>query len=331
MKQAERLDQLISLLANGEFHSGQAIGESLAISRAAVNQHIHKLEELGLELFSVTGRGYKLARPIELLQASAIEEETPTKWRKEPGFEVRSVVDSSNDQVKLLAQDGALVAGFSIFAEAQTAGRGRRGKHWFSPFGSNLYFSVYWPLEDGIHGAMGLSLAVGIALAECFTELGIEAVSVKWPNDVYINGKKVAGILVDLETLPEGAAHSIIGIGINLRMPERVGKSIDQAWTDLNSELPRPVSRNHIAAQVRSSVLSALQQYGQHGLSAFQQSWRQYDCFLDKPVKLIMGQRVCLGTCRGIDENGALLVEDEQGVRRYFGGEVSLRAQDAIN
>ncbi|RUO64886.1 bifunctional biotin--[acetyl-CoA-carboxylase] ligase/biotin operon repressor BirA [Idiomarina ramblicola] len=331
MKQAERLDQLITLLANGEFHSGQAIGESLAISRAAVNQHIHKLEELGLELFSVTGRGYKLAGPIELLQAAVIEKETPARWRKSPEFEVKSVVDSSNDQVKELAKKGPLEAGFSIFAEAQTAGRGRRGKKWISPFGNNLYFSVYWPLEDGIHGAMGLSLAAGVALAACFTDLGIEEVSVKWPNDIYIGGKKVAGILVDLETAPEGAAHSIIGIGINLAMPEYVGASIDQAWTDLNSELPRPVSRNYIAAQVRTSVLSALEQYAQHGLSAFQQSWRQYDCFLDKPVKLIMGQRVCVGTCRGIDENGALLVEDEQGVRRYFGGEVSLRAQDVIN
>lgn len=331
MKQAERLDQLIQLLADGEFHSGQAIGESLLISRAAVNQHIHKLEELGLELFSLTGRGYKLARPIELLQAEAIEKETPVTWRKSPEFEVRSVVDSSNDQVKELAKNGVLDAGYSLFAEAQTAGRGRRGKQWFSPFGSNLYFSVYWPLDEGIHGAMGLSIAVGVALAECFTELGIGEVSVKWPNDVYVGGKKVAGILVDLETLPEGAAHSVIGIGINLSMPEPVGAKIDQAWTDLSSELPQPVSRNHIAAQVRSSVLSALKQYEQLGLTAFQRSWRQYDCFLDKPVKLIMGQRICLGTCRGIDENGALLVEDEQGVRRYFGGEVSLRAQDAIN
>lgn len=331
MKQTERLDQLIMLLANGEFHSGQAIGQSLSISRAAVNQHIHKLEALGLELFSVTGRGYKLARPIELLQSAVIEKETPIQWRKAPPFEVRSVVDSSNDQVKQLASEGGLEAGFSLFAEAQTEGRGRRGKQWFSPFGSNLYFSVYWPLDDGIHGAMGLSLAVGVALAECFTDLGIEGVSVKWPNDVYIRGKKVAGILVDLETLPEGPAHSIIGIGINLRVPEHVGAKIDQAWTDLSSELLQPVSRNHIAAQVRSFVLSALQRYAQNGLSAFEQSWRRYDCFLDKPVKLIMGQRVCLGTCRGIDENGALLVEDEQGVRRYFGGEVSLRAQDAIN
>jgi len=331
MKQAERLDQLITLLANGEFHSGQVIGESLTISRAAVNQHIHKLEELGLELFSVTGRGYKLARPIELLQAGLIEEESPEEWRQSPGFEVKSVVDSSNDRVKELAKEGPLEAGFSIFAEAQTAGRGRRGKKWISPFGNNLYFSVYWPLDNGIHGAMGLSLAAGVALAECFTGLGIEGVSVKWPNDVYIRGKKVTGILVDLETSPEGAAHSIIGIGINLTMPEHVGASIDQAWTDLNTELPQPMSRNHIAAQVRASVLSALQLYEEQGLAAFQQSWRRYDCFFDKPVKLIMGQRVCLGTCRGIDENGALLVEDEQGVRRYFGGEVSLRAQDATN
>ncbi|HAS13695.1 MAG TPA: bifunctional biotin--[acetyl-CoA-carboxylase] synthetase/biotin operon repressor [Idiomarina abyssalis] len=331
MKQSERLDQLITLLANGEFHSGQAIGESLGISRAAVNQHIHKLEELGLELFSVTGRGYKLARPIELLRSQAIEKETPAQWKNKPEFEVRSVVDSSNDQVKELAKSGTLDAGFSLFAEAQTAGRGRRGKQWYSPFGSNLYLSIYWPLDDGIHGAMGLSLAVGVALAECFTNLGIDEVSVKWPNDVYIAGKKVTGILVDLETSPEGAAHSIIGIGINLRMPDHVGEKIDQAWTDLNSELPQPVSRNKVAAEVRASVLSALQQYGQSGLSAFQQRWQQYDRFIDKPVKLIMGQRVCLGTCRGIDENGALLVEDEQGVRRYFGGEVSLRAQDAIN
>lgn len=331
MKQSERLDQLIRLLANGEFQSGQAIGESLSISRAAVNQHIHKLESLGLTLYSVTGRGYKLAEPLELLNATAIQRATPTVWQRAPAFDVRSVVDSSNDTIKEQVQKARLPAGFAVFAEAQTAGRGRRGKQWFSPFGSNLYLSLYWPLEDGIHGAMGLSLAVGVALAKCFTALGVADVSVKWPNDVYIGGKKVAGILVDLETSPEGAAHSIIGVGINLNMPAQVGDKIEQAWTDLNSELPEQHSRNDIAAHVRSAILDALHTYANAGLSAFQNDWKAYDRFVDKPVKLMMGQRICLGVCRGIDENGALLVEDQQGVRRYFGGDVSLRAQHATD
>jgi len=326
MKQSQRLDQLIQQLSDGEFHSGQSLGEQLNISRAAVNQHIHKLEELGLELFSVSGKGYKLSQQLELLDKEKIKQATE-HFINEPDFAVYSVVDSSNDELKLLAQEQKLAAGYSVFAEAQTAGRGRRGKRWISPFGSNLYFSVYWPLAEGIHGAMGLSLAVGVALAECFESLGIEGVGLKWPNDVYIKGKKVSGILVDLETLADGSAHSIIGIGINLKMPERVAQHIDQAWTDISSEIPTIMSRNLIAARVRDSVLACLSEYDAAGLSVFQERWRAYDQFLDKPVRLIMGQRECVGTCRGIDENGALLVQDETGVKRYFGGEISLRLQ----
>lgn len=326
MKQSQRLDQLIQQLSDGQFHSGQSLGEELSISRAAVNQHIHKLEELGLELFSVSGKGYKLSRQLELLDKQTIAA-TSERFIHSPDFAVYSVVDSSNDELKALAQEQVMTPGYSLFAEAQTAGRGRRGKRWVSPFGSNLYVSVYWPLTEGIHGAMGLSLAVGVALAECFEKQGIENVGLKWPNDVYINDKKVSGILVDLETRTDGSAHSIIGIGINLKMPENVGHDIDQAWTDISREAPVALSRNRIAAQVRESVLACLKQYDEQGLRVFQQRWRAYDRFWDKPVRLIMGQRECIGTCRGIDENGALLVQDETGVKRYFGGEISLRSQ----
>lgn len=320
-----RVNQLLNHLNDGRFHSGEALGRECGISRAAVNQYINKLQDLGVDIYSVHGKGYKLARPLELLdhQSICIAAETIKDL-----ILVESVVTSSNDILRDLLAGSKLPPGYTVIAEAQTEGRGRRGKQWFSPFGCNLYMSFYWPISDGINGAMGLSLVVGIAVVKALQKMGVSTVGVKWPNDIYIDGQKVAGILVDLESQADGSANSIIGLGLNLSMPASSSQKIDQRWTELKSHLKQPISRNVISGMIHREVIAALQEFDREGLKPTRDVWPRYDVFIEQSVTLTMGQRAVTGICRGIDENGAVLLETEGSTVRYFGGEISLRAAD---
>lgn len=327
MKIEQRLEQLITLLSDGEFHSGEALGEAMSVSRAAINQYIERLNELGIDVFSVSGKGYRLAAPIDLLNAESILK--TSKLPKEL-LKVAAIVGSTNDDLKLESEQQRLPQGYAILAEAQTKGRGRRGKQWISPFGTNLYISLFWRLEEGLGRAMGLSLAVGLAIARVLREqLEIDQVSVKWPNDVYIEGKKVAGILIDIDSLEDGSARCIIGVGINLTLPDTVAQHIDQAWTDVNSHLPAPLQRNQFAGRLHQYLVDTLTDYERSGFTQFAPLWQQYDKFDNKPVRLLLGERKVEGICRGVDDTGALLVEVDGSVKRFFGGEISVRSADA--
>ncbi|MEC8924344.1 MAG: bifunctional biotin--[acetyl-CoA-carboxylase] ligase/biotin operon repressor BirA [Pseudomonadota bacterium] len=329
MKIEQRLEQLIKLLNDGEFHSGESLGQAMSVSRAAINQYIERLDALGIDVFSVSGKGYRLASSIDLLNAEQIAaaSELPKSM-----LNVSSIVGSTNDDLKQLSDTQQLPQGYAILAEAQTQGRGRRGKQWISPFGTNLYISLYWRLEEGLGRAMGLSLAVGLAIARVLREqLNIKNVSVKWPNDVYIENKKVAGILIDIDSLEDGSARCVIGVGINLTLPDTAAQSIDQAWTDVNSHLALPLQRNRFAGRLHQYLVRTLTDYENSGFGQFATLWREYDKFDTKPVRLLLGERKVDGLCRGVDETGALLVEVDGSVKRFFGGEISVRPGDATS
>ncbi|WP_404399875.1 bifunctional biotin--[acetyl-CoA-carboxylase] ligase/biotin operon repressor BirA [Idiomarina seosinensis] len=325
-KSLHRINEVLLLLADAQFHSGQALGEALGITRSAINQHIQKLLELGVDIYSVQGKGYRLAQPIELLDSHVI-----ASYNRMPvdQLQVHSVVTSTNDELKHYRRSNSLNNGYVFFAEAQTAGRGRRGRTWLSPFGSNLYMSVYWKVELGVNAAMGMSVAVGIAIAAALRHMGIADAGVKWPNDVYVHGKKIAGVLIDIESCDDGTADCIVGIGLNIDMPATIATQIDQQWTDVATELVEPWSRNEVAATLYRYTVNYLQQFSKHGLSPLIEQWTKLDVYFNKPVKLIMGNREVRGLCRGIDEFGAVLIDNGDQVVRYFGGELSLRGDDA--
>lgn len=330
MKQKEQnIIQLIELLADGEFHSGADIGARLNVSRTSISHYVTRIQELGLDVFRVTGRGYRLVEPIQLLSEAKIHQLLGADQANT--VQLQRVVGSSNDVIRELAASER-VAGFTVLAEAQTAGRGRRGKQWQSPFGCNLYLSMYWPLANGMQGAMGLSLVIGTVLAEALQEAGILGVEVKWPNDVLIDGKKIAGILVELEGQASGDANAIIGVGVNMAMPSWLSTQIDQPWTDLRSALEAPVDRNWWAAELIKRFRTALDQFEQQGLSPFIHRWLHFDCLALQPVRILMGNRELEGIAEGIDQNGALLVRREGIVETFHAGEVSLRhAKKIIN
>ncbi|QKJ02186.1 bifunctional biotin--[acetyl-CoA-carboxylase] ligase/biotin operon repressor BirA [Yersinia mollaretii] len=309
--------RLIGILADGAFHSGEQLGEMFGMSRAAINKHIQTVREWGLDVFTVPGKGYSLPAPIQLLDEQKILSYLPAGQ-----VAVLPVVDSTNQY--LLDRIGELKSGDACVAEYQQAGRGRRGRQWVSPFGANLYLSMFWRLEQGPAAAMGLSLVVGIVMAEVLHKLGAEKVRVKWPNDLYLNDKKLAGILVELTGKTGDAAQLVIGAGINLTMRESTTNVINQDWINLQ-EAGVIIDRNKLTAELLSELRLAVVKFENEGLSAFISRWREMDNYLDRPVRLIIGNQEIYGVARGIDQQGALLLEQDGVIKPYIGGEISLR------
>ncbi len=310
---------LITILSDGEFHSGEQLGENLGMSRAAINKHIQTLKEWGLDIFTVTGKGYSLAAPIQLLDEDAIKQQL-----EQGRLSVIPVIDSTNQY--LLERMDSLQTGDACVAEYQQAGRGRRGRRWFSPFGANLYLSMYWRLEQGPAAAMGLSLVIGIVMAEVLQSLGAKDVRVKWPNDLYLNDRKLAGILVELTGKTGDAAQIVIGAGINLAMRSPDATVVNQGWINLQ-EAGIAIDRNALTAMLVNRLRRTLVDFEQEGLAPFIERWSVLDNFIDRPVKLLIGEQEVSGIARGIDQQGGLLLEQNGVIKSWVGGEISLRPQ----
>ncbi|OJT47503.1 bifunctional biotin--[acetyl-CoA-carboxylase] ligase/biotin operon repressor BirA [Serratia plymuthica] len=320
MKDSKVPLKIIALLADGSFHSGEHLGEYLGMSRAAINKHIQTIREWGLDVFTVPGKGYSLPAPIQLLDSKRILGQLADKR-----VTVLSVVDSTNQY--LLDRITELQSGDACVAEYQQAGRGRRGRQWISPFGANLYLSMFWRLEQGPAAAMGLSLVIGIVMAEVLQRLGAEEVRVKWPNDLYLNDRKLAGILVELTGKTGDAAQLVMGAGINLAMRESNANAINQGWINLQ-EAGISIDRNELAATLLNELRQSLQQFEIDGLAPFISRWRALDNFIDRPVKLLIGEQQIFGIARGIDQQGALLLEQNGEIKPFIGGEISLRSAE---
>lgn len=291
--------KLIALLANGEFHSGEQLGESLGMSRAAINKHIQTLRDWGVDVFTVPGKGYSLPEPIQLLNAEQILGQLDGG-----SVTVLPVIDSTNQY--LLDRIGELKSGDACVAEYQQAGRGRRGRKWFSPFGANLYLSMFWRLEQGPAAAIGLSLVIGIVMAEVLRKLGADKVRVKWPNDLYLQDRKLAGILVELTGKTGDAAQIVIGAGINMAMRRVEESVVNQGWITLQ-EAGINLDRNSLAAMLIRELRAALELFEQEGLAPYLSRWEKLDNFINRPVKLIIGDKEIFGISRGIDKQLSLI------------------------
>ncbi|EGA69196.1 bifunctional biotin--[acetyl-CoA-carboxylase] synthetase/biotin operon repressor [Vibrio sinaloensis DSM 21326] len=310
---------ILRALAQGGFHSGEELGEKLGVSRAAISKHIKGIQSWGVDIYRVQGKGYQLAQPMQLLDEHVLSKQFDRL------VELIPVIDSTNQY--LLNKVDSLECGAVCLAEYQSAGRGRRGREWVSPFGANLYMSMFWRLDAGMAAAMGLSLVVGVAVVEALEELGMHGVKLKWPNDLYYQDRKLAGILVEMSGQAGGAASLVIGMGMNLMMPERVD-GITQPWASLN-EVARPhnLDRNQLAITLIKTLHQALSDYELKGMQGFVERWNRLDNFLGRPIKLIIGPREISGLCRGINEQGAVLLETERGIESFIGGEISLRGR----
>ena len=311
---------LISILADAEFHSGEQLGERLGMSRAAINKHIQTLRDWGVDVFTVPGKGYSLPEPIQLL-----DEEQIARQIEHGRVTVLPVIDSTNQY--LLDRLSELQSGDACVAEYQQAGRGRRGRKWFSPFGSNLYLSMYWRLEQGPAAAIGLSLVIGIVIAEVLQSLGADKVRVKWPNDLYLQDRKLSGILVELTGKTGDAAQIVSGAGINLMMRRVESDVVNQGWISLQ-EAGISIDRNQLAACLIKELRAGFKLFENEGLAPYLGRWEKLDNFINRPVKLIIGDKEIVGISRGIDAQGALLLEQDGVIKPWIGGEISLRSAE---
>ncbi|NUF48454.1 bifunctional biotin--[acetyl-CoA-carboxylase] ligase/biotin operon repressor BirA [Gilliamella sp. ESL0250] len=309
--------KLIEILADGQFHSGEELATIFGITRAGINKYIKQLREWGIALTSVQGKGYCLASPLNLLNKVKIDQ----YYQSNSQCEVLPIIDSTNQY--LLDRIGQLTSGDCCVAEFQSKARGRRGRKWFSPFGSNLYFSMYWRLDQGVAAAMGLSLVVGIVLADTLRTLSGQEIKVKWPNDLYLHDQKLAGILVELAGKTGDCAHVVIGVGVNLTMSNPDTSIVNQKWANLGN-----VDRNLLVAQVAKVLRSKLIEFEKHGLAPFIHDWNRLDNFANRPVKLLIGDNTIRGIAKGINEQGALLLEQNGQINAHIGGEISLRIDE---
>ncbi|KAA1162680.1 bifunctional biotin--[acetyl-CoA-carboxylase] ligase/biotin operon repressor BirA [Pseudoalteromonas fuliginea] len=316
---------ILNALNQGGFVSGQALGEKLGISRAAVSKHIKTLQDMGLDIFKVTGKGYCLNSQVGLLNKTQIDQHYKALGANTADVEVHPIIDSTNSELmRRIQAKTTLKSGIVIVAEMQQAGRGRRGRVWQSPFGANLYYSYFWRLDDGLQAAMGVSIAVGLAVYDAIKALYQVDVELKWPNDIYINKQKLAGVLVELDGQPQGPCQLVIGIGINLQMPESFSQHIDQAWTDLNQHTQK-LDKNQLVASLTYHLEQRLAQYRQTGLQAMYEQWNSLNAFAGDYVELNTGHRSWRGICEGIDPQGGIRIRQDGEVKSYYGGEVSLR------
>ncbi len=329
IRDEQALSRLLVRLADGDYHSGDELGECLGVSRAAVWKQLHKLDDLGLELESVRGRGYRLKGGLEMLDPQKLEKALNAETRSAVStLEVLTTTDSTNSRA--LERAALRQTGYVCLAEHQSAGRGRRGRTWVSPFGRNLYISLNWSFEGGASQLEGLSLAVGAVLCQVLESRGLAGLELKWPNDVLWRGRKLAGVLLEMAGDPAGSCQVVVGVGLNLAMPPQVAKQIEQPWVDLGTVCEQEAcirpERNALAASLIEGLVSLLAQYHRTGFALWREEWQKRDAFLGRTVQLTSGKRVLEGVAHGVDETGALRL-DMNGERVLcHGGELSMRA-----
>lgn len=318
---------LLPLLADGEFRSGQDLADALGVSRTAVWKRVNKLAtESGLQIESVKGKGYRIRGGVELLDPENITAALSIEaGRLMTGLRVLESVDSTNAEVLRQAQAGH-APGLVCTAEQQTAGRGRRGREWVSPFGSNLYLSLLWEFSQGAAALEGLSLAIGVAVARALEACTVSGVQLKWPNDVLHDGAKLGGILLEMTGDAAGACQVVVGVGLNVAMPTAAADGIDQAWTDISriSGDAHP-GRNALLAALLNELLPLVAGFEQGGFNPWREQWQSLDAYAGRQVVLHTGSSQMGGTAMGVDERGALQLQTTTGVQTVYGGEISLR------
>jgi BirA family biotin operon repressor/biotin-[acetyl-CoA-carboxylase] ligase len=326
---SEALFQIIEILSDGEFHSGSTIASQLHLSRAAVCKKIARLEKLGLEYSSIPGKGYRLNRPLDLLNQTKIADGLTQKTAAWVGdLELLPVVASTNSY--LLAEPDRIVpnAARICLAEFQSAGRGRLGRQWISPFGHNVYLSIGWQYPCGPGAISALSLAVGVAVIRALNGMGIQGVGLKWPNDIYWGGHKLGGILIDVIGESTGPCVVVIGVGLNLFLSTTQARQIDQPWTDLSqvtfTDGIETIDRNQLVAGLINEILLCVIGYENIGLSPYLTEWRQADCLYGHQATVYNAGQQEIVQVAGITDEGFLMVTLADGRPKTFAsGEVS--------
>lgn len=308
------LQNIIQLLSADQYTSGQKIADKLGVAKSTVWNMIKQLKELGVDVYSSNKRGYKLVEPVSLLDEALLNKSLSAK------FSIASNVVFSIESTNKAMLNAPFQTRFPymlLASEIQTAGRGRRGKEWQAKAFGNLTFSLTAFYKQGLPDISDFSLKVGMAVASYLNQQGLNA-QVKWPNDVYVSGKKIAGILIELNGSFEDECRVVVGVGLNVNLSD--DDLIDQPWTSMSKELKKHINRTEVCTDLVESIINTIEQPFDHGL------WDKLDYLTQKPVTVLKGEQSIKGKAVGINEQANLLVELPSGeVQSFNGGEVSVR------
>lgn len=320
-------EALVRILADGKYHSGTDLGVQFEVSRAAIGNCIKKIEKsYNLSVFAVKGKGYRLQQPLELLNEdilrSSLSENTVKHLSQ---LDILFDIDSTNRYLNNKSVDGA-VSGYLALAELQTAGQGRRGRSWVSTFGSNLTLSLLWRFQYGPSQLGCLSLYIAVAIVRALKKVGVHDAGVKWPNDIYWQDKKLAGILLEMRGEFSGPSAVVIGVGINLnlQLSTSENKNIEQPWVDVETILETKVARNEFTALVINALFDILNEISNEQNELLSE-WQEMDILKGKNIEVHFPDKVLSGKALGIDHSGALRVSANGKEILCHSGEVSIR------
>jgi BirA family biotin operon repressor/biotin-[acetyl-CoA-carboxylase] ligase len=326
---SERTWQLLTLLADGEFHSGEALANRLGVSRASVFNALAGTADFGVLLQRIRGRGYRLARPWQRLEQSEV-----AQWLGSDAgqFEIEVLPQAASSNTLLLqragleAANGGAPGGSVLAVELQTAGRGRMGRDWHSSLGTALTFSLLWRFDCGLNALSGLSLAVGVAIVRALNKLGVRGVQLKWPNDILTEQGKLAGVLIEAQGDVLGPSSVVIGVGLNCTLPASLAPQIGQPACALDEICEVMPTRNELLAVLLRELARVLQQFSQGGFAVLREEWERYHIYQDRRIKLQMADSKAVnGIARGVSDIGELCLETAQGMRRFNSGEVEVQ------
>lgn len=320
---------LLVLLADGQLRSGEWLARELAVSRAAVWKGVQRLRVEGIDVLAFARRGYRLPNCVELLDERRIRGQVDAA-RRNALRNLQLLFDVGSTNSHLLAQPPP-PAGMAdaVFCELQHAGRGRRGRPWILPFGAGIAMSVAWTFNDAPRSLPALSLGVGVAVWRALARAGASGLKLKWPNDICFHDRKIGGVLIEVRAEAGGSAHVVVGVGINVSLQPPARRRIEAsgvrvaAASDACTVEP---SRNLVAGAILDELLNMLEKFAREGFAAFQDAWMALDALRDRPARVLLGDTAIFGTARGVDRDGALLLESGAGLQRFVSGEASLRA-----
>lgn len=316
--------------AGDEYVSGSSLCELFGVSRQAVWKNILALKEVGYEFSAGSNRGYRLVSAPDKLYGPEIESYLPEDSICQR-VECLEVTDSTNSYAKKLAEQGE-PEGTLVVAERQTAGRGRRGRNWESPSGTNVFMTLL--LRPKLHPAQvsGITLLSALALAKAIIEVVSVDVEIKWPNDVVIAKRKICGILTEMSSEENFIHYAVVGIGINVNQ-EDFPEELKEKASSIYLETGEKLNRCALAARTVELFGEYYRQYEREGnLASFVEEYNGLLANRDREVRVHYGmvedvssENTQVGIARGIDEDGALLVEIDGDEKRILSGEVSVR------
>ena len=316
--------ELLKRIQNGLWYSADTLAKQVAMSPNAIWKNIQQLKEKNIAIQKDTKKGYRLVQPLWLLDEATIHSSLlPELIKTHPQWYILQSTPSTNSFCRQLSTSDC--SWIICCAEEQTAGKGRLGRHWNSPFAQNIYCSIRWTAPCKIAQLSGLSLAVSLAIQQALSQYVDESsLGIKWPNDILLHGKKIAGILIEIVNATDAATQVVIGFGINVNSNTKQTPLSEHPHCSLFDSQLRIYNRNQILGQCLNQLFTVLQQFIDKGIEPILSQWRRHDVLYNQTIKLQQQDSFLQGIAKGINAKGELRLQTNTGILLINSGDASI-------